>query len=99
MKTLEEIAREYGKDDNSYEPEDDCFLADLAARSFVAGAKFAQRWISIEDERPDYNERVLVKNVHGEIYTHIFVDSSRRANIKQTAELMVITHWRPIELK
>jgi hypothetical protein len=114
MKTIEEAAREYSKDDNSYEPEDDCFLKDLAARSFEAGAKFAQRWISVEEELPENTMKTITKGDYKYTEYSVLVKSrNNRYTIVKRKEFLdhgwrwsgstafndSVTHWRLIELK
>ena len=75
---------------------------------FKAGVEFAQRWISVEDELPedenkesDFSVCVLAKDMHGKTmsaYYH-FKKYSFYSNAFSKSELIGITHWRPIELK
>ena len=83
--------------------------------SFKAGIKYAQRWISVEDELPIWYESgdwdglrsdfVLVKNKNGawrkgRLYSGI-MDGNKYSDWydEYDFELDNITHWRPIELK
>ena len=38
------------------------YVKELINTSFINGVEFAQRWISIEDELPEYYQRVLADN-------------------------------------
>ena len=69
---------------------------------FKSGAKFAQRWISVEDELPEKGDIILVKTDNGCIATAYlhgiksgFITYGEDAYVK----FGTITHWRPIELK
>ena len=99
MKTIEEAALEYaepiatytyfkGMDDLTYYDLEKCM-----SDSFKAGADFAQRWISIDEELPPVSQQVIVKlknNWHA--CTWLLGDGTFAYNINPT-------HWRPIELK
>ena len=67
---------------------------------FKAGAEFAQRWISVEDELPEYHGidfYVLMKNERldsDDINLGLIEGIDDVENVYQYA-----THWRPIELK
>ena len=70
------------------------------AQSFEAGAEFAQRWISVEEELPEYHGidfYVLMKNERldsDDINLGLIEGIDDVENVYQYA-----THWRPIELK
>ena len=67
---------------------------------FKAGVEFAQRWISVEDELPEYHGidfYVLMKNERldsDDINLGLIEGIDDVENVYQYA-----THWRPIELK
>ena len=70
-----------------------CDLEDYIVESFKAGADFAQRWISIDEELPPVSQQVIVKlknNWH--TCTWLLGDGTFAYNIKPT-------HWRYIDLK
>ena len=105
MKTIEEAAGYYA---NS------CLYNDCITEreeSFKAGAEFAQRWISVEEELPDIGEEVLVKRElrQGDTWVqHIYSVSTRLAPSGEWESIKwsdvgftrgIVTHWRPIELK
>ena len=87
MRTVELSAIEYAQsiDDNDYTIETES--------AFIAGVKFAQRWIPIEEELPEKVVQVIVKLENGWCTcTWITEDGDFAFNVKPT-------HWRPIELK
>ena len=87
MRTVELSAIEYAQsiDDNDYTIETES--------AFIAGVKFAQRWIPIEEELPEKLVQVIVKFEDGWCTcTWITEDGDFAFNVKPT-------HWRPIELK
>ena len=70
--------------------------------SFKAGAEFAQRWISVEDELPEIGDIFLVKTDNGCIttaYLHGIKSGFITYGEDAYIEFGTITHWRPIELK
>ena len=76
------------------------FVAGLEQLAFKAGVEFAQNWISVEDELPEYHGidfYVLMKNERLEsddINLGLIEGIDDVENVYQYA-----THWRPIELK
>ena len=78
---------------------------------FKAGVEFAQRWISVEDELPNFDkykypngdfEIFLVKMSTGSISPKIkYCVANLIAEGRWSCEYdwSVVTHWRPIELK
>ena len=69
---------------------------------FKAGAEFAQRWISVEDELPEIGDIFLVKTDNGCIttaYLHGIKSGFITYGEDAYIEFGTITHWRPIELK
>ena len=98
MKTLQEAAREYMPD--SFEPDEFYpiragYLVDVARRSFLTGAAFATRWISIEDELPDDDTLILTKDSDGRI--DLIRGWQLKERIKPYAVQNFCTHWRSIE--
>ena len=110
MKTIKEAAVEYAVKQHTnneiFAPDRFSTIAD-----FTAGVKYAQRWISVEDELPEKNtslmngkwstEDVIVLTAHGDIS-----DNRRIKNIDGEWVWLYsydgdipITHWRQIELK
>ena len=87
------------------------FVAGLERLAFKAGAEFAQRWISVEDELPNFDkykypngdfEIFLVKMSTGSISPKIkYCVANLIAEGRWSCEYdwSVVTHWRPIELK
>ena len=99
MKTIEQAAIEYALKEcgSSIEMERDRVISE---RDFRAGAQFAQRWISVEDELPEIDIRVLYKNNvnYGVAFRVPSIDNTVNWNIFQYPDNQ-ITHWRPIELE
>ena len=87
------------------------FVAGLEQLAFKAGAEFAQRWISVEYELPEFDkskypngdfEIFLVKMATGSISHKIkYCVANLIAEGRWSCESdwNVVTHWRPIELK
>ncbi|MDR1554209.1 MAG: DUF551 domain-containing protein [Prevotellaceae bacterium] len=65
--------------------------------SFQAGVKFAQRWISVEDEEPKHAQKVLMKTQSGYVEGGYYDYATFRHNDDRLC--YGITHWRPIELE
>ena len=78
---------------------------------FEAGVEFAQRWISVEDELPDFDkskypngdfEIFLVRMSTGSISPKVKYCVANLIAIGRWScefDWNVVTHWRPIELK
>ena len=97
MKTIEEVAKEFSEQGVWQCPV-----------SFKAGIKFAQRWISVEDELPEvknhgFSDLVLTKNSYGNIMLERYDSESKQFNGIRYDCINnndgQVTHWRPIELK
>jgi len=77
----------------------------VITKSFESGVKFAQRWISVDDELPEEGVLVQVKYIHpaGVQYTHDYIeediDDESGKHFKAWHDDYGATHWRPIELK
>lgn len=92
MKIIEEAAKEYANKNhfrfiNAVEQEVDI-------KAFKAGAEFAQRWISVEEELPNKFDWVLCRSELHDCYIAHYLGEygfSVDSNSK-------ITHWRPINL-
>ena len=90
MKTIEQAAVEYAEslEDNDYTIETEA--------AFKAGAEFAQRWISVEEELPNEMECVLLKS---EYLGSINYDVGFLMRGKFKTKNGKPTHWRPVNLK
>jgi hypothetical protein len=103
MKTIEQASQEYAWPYRGYD------FAEAPAKdveaAFVAGVKFAQRWISVKDELPEKlscgeSKFVLVKNEFGFLSAAYYdYDTDHWVNSITNRYWQKITHWRPIELK
>ena len=104
MKKIEEGAEIYYQS-NEYQKSNSLNRFD---NIFKAGAEFAQRWISVEDELPEvknhgFSDLVLTKNIYDNIMLERYDSESKKFNgirydciINNDGQ---VTHWRPIELK
>lgn len=93
MKTIDQAAKELFPDCNN---ESDQKTVEMFREIFRKGAKFAQQWISVEDELPELKDKpyqVLVKSITGHIETYHVIDRKSQHFIKEFIE------WRPVELK
>ena len=107
MKKIEEGAEIYYQS-NEYQKSNSLNRFD---NIFKAGVEFAQRWISVEDELPEFDkskypngdfEIFLVKMATGSISHKIkYCVANLIAEGRWSCESdwNVVTHWRPIELK
>lgn len=91
MKTIEEAAKDFNDSHvNGHHPQK--WVSDI----FKAGAEFAQRWISVDEELPTELENVLFKSEYeGEVLYEVGFLFSGKFYVKNKMP----THWRPIELK
>lgn len=95
MKTIEKAASDY-----SNSTDYDCTIE----KAFLDGAKFAQRFISVNDELPEDIETegrthipCIVTN--GNTKTIAFRRLSPLTKKWNWNVMMEVTHWRPIEIK
>ena len=65
---------------------------------FKAGIKFAQRWIPIEEELPEYDGKYLVLRSNGD-WTSTYFQKSTNSFANYYSDLHYFTHWRQIEIK
>jgi hypothetical protein len=92
MKTVKEAAHGYfRKGQSGFVPAADTESA------FIAGAEFALRWISVEEELPKAGETVLVMNEAGDISTAIYSKNYFAVDFHGMNSGDVIC-WRRIEL-
>ena len=67
------------------------------AQDFIAGVKFAQQWINVEDELPKETEVVLIKTEYETYSTAYLLDS--KWVVGNEYLLGTVHFWRHIELK
>ena len=65
---------------------------------FKFGVKFAQQWISVDDELPEHRQRVLMKTERFE-YPAAGVYDYATFRDHDNNIVYDVTEWRPIELK
>lgn len=98
MKTIKQAAKEFAESEimETY----DSLIEELKRISFIYGAKFAQQWISVDDELPAAGETVLLKFENNEehVTTGIYIKSFHGDCAYQESGEQC-THWRPIERK
>ena len=98
MKTIQRAATE--KVNSLLWPQNKEDFREMVRKSFIAGAAFSERWISVEEELPQKDKTVLVKDSCNYFFTaHLsiygWVNNERSEYIRNDRN---ITHWRPIEL-
>ena len=86
MKTIEEVSKEFS--------EKSVWACQI---SFKAGVKFAQRWISVEDELPEIGDDIILKLREHPLKKYQVWHIADNYDIKLVP--VYATHWRPIELK
>ena len=112
MLTIEQASLEYAEHEANDFPSGDCRadmnlceIEDWFKDAFKAGAEFAQRWVSVEEELPEIGEKVITKMTKDKrtaygIATRIREEWGINAHwIDHTFSNMNITHWRPVNLK
>ena len=106
MKDLDEAAREY--ENKELHIEDGEYTSTAIIEAFKAGVEFAQQWISIEDELPNFDKenpfkKYLVKVIEGSITPKEFITSShlrnQLGNWSCEMDWVRVTHWRYLEIK
>ena len=104
MKTIKDAAKEHSRKLNlSLEVRDNICREDFE-KSFVEGIKFAQRFISVNDELPEDIEtdgRTYIPCIvtNGETKTIAFRRLSPLIKKWNWNVMMEVTHWRPVEYK
>ena len=106
MKTIEQAALEYAEHEANDFPSGDCRadmnlceIEDWFKDAFKAGAEFAQRWISVEEELPPLGVPVTCKyNMFGKecYWSGTFYTEERLMHFIK--KHLMITHLRLIEL-
>lgn len=69
--------------------------------SFKAGVEFAQRWISVEEELPQINGKIILikcSNDSAFISSGFYDKNGFTTDYKFTSDIK-ITHWRPITIE
>ena len=111
MKTIEEAAQEFGEKPAFVEKG----IEIQTMAGFISGAKFAQRWIPVEEELPKNANEIILKNEkwiteYNPNGTRMgYMDNERKklfysAYWDENGQCYSMseeqpTHWRPIELK
>lgn len=104
MKTIEEAANEFALCAlMDYEAEKELNgevdAEEFSGESFKAGVEFAQRWISVEEELPPLNIKVLAKIKDCKLEDYELEDFCFLTYRGDKNELVFISGWRKIELK
>lgn len=110
MKTIEKAASIYaepiatytyynGMDNLTY-----CDLEKCMVDSFKAGADFAQQFINIEDEKPEYYEPVIIELQNGGViawrgWSEIYGDTYTINGTDIYLMAKEVKRWRPINFK
>lgn len=104
METIEDLALDYVNSASITFPEE------AVKKAFKAGAEFAQRWISVDDELPPCSdEDILIKGIDyrgiegmcdiGYMHSSPNNIPKKENFIPLSGEIIKVTHWRYLELK
>lgn len=100
MKTINKAAKEFAESEimETY----DSVIEELKRISFIHGAKFAQEWISVEDELPStlnrfINKIVLIKSPNGQVIETAKYSSEKQKWLYTSISNRHPAYWRPIE--
>lgn len=105
METIKEAANRMFPDCNN---ESDQRTIEMFRDIFRRGVEFAQQWISVEDELPDFDIDVIWKMDSGHYFVSDIDHDCDFDTLKKIYESPLldkfecqdkITHWRPVELK
>ena len=110
MKTTESAALKYAEpiaSDLSHKNMDDlniCDLEDYIVESFKEGVEFAQQFINIEDEKPEYYEPVIIGLQNGGViawrgWSEIYGDTYTINGTDIYLMAKEVKRWRPINFK
>lgn len=100
MKTINDAAQEYAI--NKHEG---CTgIIEDTLSDFIAGAEFAQQFINIEDEKPEYYEPVIIELQNGGViawrgWSEIYGDTYTINGTDIYLMAKEVKRWRPINLK
>lgn len=108
MKNIKQAADEYAK--SMYNESDDTF--DSCKEDFMAGIRFAQRFIPVEEELPENNTNfpfdkyfvevdIFAKNYSCHTVTTATYECGKWSTDRNDIDIIEIsvTHWRPINHK
>jgi hypothetical protein len=114
MKTIKEAAKKYADlnypkcemhddwDNDGFDEGYNTAANYKALDAFEAGARFAQRWISVYDELPEYAGYVLIKNEDSDVSTAFFGKVGGKMKFVIDFDGISsknVIYWRHIELK
>lgn len=72
----------------------------LERRGFINGVRYAERWISVEEEMPEDGIYVLTKRKREDNFEYIFLNKTTNGKWDWNApDTSRTTHWRPVEHK
>lgn len=99
MKTIKEAAMNYCSRTDGYK-----FISHSPFESFEAGVEFAQQFINIEDEKPEYYEPVIIELQNGGViawrgWSEIYGDTYTINGTDIYLMAKEVKRWRPINFK
>jgi hypothetical protein len=103
MKTIKQEANSYYSE---FYMESSIPDREAMTEMFIAGVEFAQRWIPVEEELPEYAEELLLEleNGHHEVGYYLRKKGHKDAfysYVQPNIDFILydVIRWRPIELK
>jgi len=94
MKTIKQAAEEYANQERITRSE---------FGAFIDGVKFAQQWISVDEELPEESMVVLAKSYNGSIVICLFLkfkNKDKKDWFYRNEKMQIdIISWRPVERK
>ena len=105
MKLKEVVKENYRETIKSCEKSKNCgieYVEELINKSFENGVEFAQRWISVDDELPQYYQTVLADNGEYMAVVAKVSDGDEDSYVICGTDIIMSPDpikWRPIELK
>lgn len=91
--TLEQRARDYANRFEDYQNNS------IAHDAYIQGATDAVRWFSVEEERPDYGQIVIVRLLDGEAHqARLQKDDmwDEWGLLNQDLDYESVSHWMPL---
>ena len=100
MKTIEQASVEYSKEQYDHDP----IMRFQCETHFEAGIEFAQQFINIEDEEPEYYDPVIIELQNGGViawrgWSEIYGDTYTINGTDIYLMAKEVKRWRPINFK
>ena len=99
---ITEIAKNYAINNFSFKMGTEQFYENASEQSFLAGFRFAQKWIPVEIEIPNeengyVDKIVLIKSKNGQVIETAKYSSTQNRWLYSSIDSRNPSYWRPID--